>query len=230
MLLEIHDLKKKFGRQEVLKGIDLTIEPGQIIGLLGSNGAGKSTLMKCINGLLQPDEGTITFESKPLDASSHAHISYLPEKTYLDPGWTVKRALTFFEDFYPDFDTDHARRLLKDMHLDEFMEIKAMSKGMQEKLQLILVMSRKARLYILDEPLGGVDPASRDHILDTIITSFHPESALLISTHLISDIERVLDRALFLKDGKIFLDENAEDLRARTNHSIDQEFRKVYNA
>lgn len=228
MLLSIKNLKKRFGKHEVLHGLNLDLQSDQIVGLLGPNGTGKSTLIKCINDLLVPDEGTITIEGKLSDPKTRSVISYLPEKTYLDPSWKAKRALEFFETFYPDFDREKADRMMKDLDLDPDAEIRSMSKGMQEKLQLVLVMSRKAKLYILDEPLGGVDPASRDRILDTILSNFEEGSSMLISTHLISDIERILDRAVFMRDGDIFLDEDAENLRARTGHSVDEEFREVF--
>lgn len=228
MLLNIQNLKKRFGSHEVLQGIDLNIEPGQIVGLLGPNGTGKSTLIKCINDLLIPDAGTITIEDQPSSPESRQAISYLPEKTYLNPAWKASQALDFFETFYADFDRKKAETMLLDLGLDSGMEIKSMSKGMQEKLQLALVMSRKAKLYILDEPLGGVDPASRDKILDTILSNFEEGSSMLISTHLISDIERILDRAVFMREGRIFLDEEAESLRARTGHSVDETFREAF--
>ena len=230
MLLKITGLKKKFKDHEVLNGIDLEIEPGQIVGLLDSNGAGKSTLMKCINDLLVPDEGEILVNGIPFNKNSHLLISYLPEKTYLDPSWKAKNAIDFFAKYYPDFDRNKAMDLLKDLDLNPEQEIKNMSKGMQEKLQLALVMSRNARLYMLDEPLGGVDPVSRDRILDTILSHFSEESSMIISTHMISEIERILDRALILQDGKNILDENAEELRARTGHSVNEEFREVYRS
>lgn len=228
MLLNIQNLKKRFGSHEVLQGIDLNIEPGQIVGLLGPNGTGKSTLIKCINDLLIPDEGTITIENQPSSPTSRQAISYLPEKTYLNPAWKASQALDFFETFYADFDRNKAETMLLDLGLEPSMEIRSMSKGMQEKLQLVLVMSRQAKLYILDEPLGGVDPASRDKILDTILSNFEEGSSMLISTHLISDIERILDRAVFMREGKTFLDEEAESLRARTGHSVDETFREAF--
>lgn len=230
MLLKIRNLKKSFKDHEVLKGVDLDIKPGQIVGLLGSNGTGKSTLMKCVNDLLIPDEGEILVDDKPFNRDSHLLISYLPEKSSLDPSWRARNAVDFFEKYYPDFDRNKAMDLLKELDLDPDQEIKHMSKGMQDKLQLALVMSRNARLYMLDEPLGGVDPVSRDRILSTILSHFSEESSMIISTHMISEIERILDRALIIQDGKIILDEDAEELRARTGHSVDEEFREVYRA
>lgn len=228
MLLKVRDLKKKFGEHQVMDGLNLDIDSNQIVGLLGPNGSGKSTLIKCINDLFLPDEGTIEIDGEPSSPKSRLAISYLPDASPLSPRWKVKKALKFYETFYPDFDAAKARKMLEQLGLDENQEIQAMSKGMQEKLNLVLVMSRKAKLYILDEPLGGIDPASRDVVLDTILTNFEEGSSLLISTHLISDIERILDRALFMESGSIILDENAEDLRARTGHSLNQEFREVY--
>lgn len=229
MNLEVKDLQKSYGKNKVLNHLSFSVGENEIVGLLGSNGNGKSTLIKCINDLLVRDGGEILVDGKPLTPASHHLISYLPEKTYLNPDWTAERVIRFFADFYPDFDASKARKMILEMELDPAREIKSMSKGMQEKLQLALVMSRRARLYILDEPLGGVDPAARDRILDTILTSFEEGSSMLISTHMISDIERILDRVLFLKDGRIVLDENAEELRERIGSSVDQAFRKEFS-
>lgn len=228
MQLEIKNLHKKFGKREVLKGVNFKIDQPMIVGLVGPNGCGKSTLIKCINDLLVIDEGEILFDGQKQSPETKEMISYLPDSSALDAGWQVKDAVGFFTDFYSDFDASRANMLIKDMHIPMDAEIKSMSKGMQEKLQLILAMSRKAKLYILDEPLSGVDPASRDKILDTILTNFEDDASLLISTHLISDIERVLDRVLFMKDGKIIIDEEAEALRAKRNMSVDEIFRKEF--
>ena len=227
-LLEVKHLSKTYGDKTVLKSINLELKPGQIYGLLGRNGAGKSTLLKLMNDLLVPTEGTIKFKNKPLGPVSKAHISYLPERTYLDKHTTIKQNLDLFADFYTDFSLNKAHQLLKDFDLSEDMKLKEMSKGMQEKLQLALVMSHKANLYILDEPLGGVDPAARDHILDTILTNFEDGSSLLISTHLISDLEHILDHVFFLDQGQIVLDAPADNLRDQYNKSIDQIFRSKF--
>lgn len=228
MLLECIDVKKNYGSKTVLNGINLCLEEGRIIGLLGKNGTGKSTLLKLINDLLTLDGGKILFKGEKLGVESKKHISYLPERTYLDKSMKVSEVLRFFADFYEDFDADKARKLLKDLALDEGMRLQKMSKGMQEKVQLVLVMSRKADLYILDEPLGGVDPATRDYILDTILSNFNPGASVLISTHLISDIERILDDVIFIDNGKIALQENCDALRARENASVDEIFRRMF--
>ncbi len=229
-LLECKHLCKSFDHKVVLDDINLKVEKGKIIGLLGKNGAGKSTLIKLINDLLTIDSGKILFKGKPIGVQSKSHISYLPERTYLDKNMTIKQALKMFADFYQDFDNERAHKLLHDLDLDELMKISKISKGMQEKLQLILVMSRDADLYILDEPLGGVDPATRDYILDTILSNFKEGSSVIISTHLISDIERILDEVVFIDKGKITLTGDADKLRSKEKASIDEIFRRMFNA
>lgn len=226
VLLECKNLSKNYGKKQALKDINFTIPAGKIIGLLGRNGSGKTTLIKLINNLLTPTTGQILVDNKAPGPVTKAIISYLPERTYLDRRMTIKKTLDFFEDFYKDFNKKTAQKLLKDLDLDEDQKISAMSKGMQEKLQLILVMSRKAKLYILDEPLGGVDPATRDYILDTILKNFNPNASLIISTHLISDIERILDEVIFIDKGQIVLQSDADALRAKYKTSIDAIFRK----
>ena len=228
MLLECIGVEKKYCNKKVLKGIDLQLEEGRIIGLLGKNGTGKSTLLKLINDLLTLDGGKILFQGKPIGVESKKRISFLSERTYLDKSMRVLQVLDYFSDFYEDFDAEKAKRLLKDLSLDVNMRLSGMSKGMQEKVQLVLVMSRKADLYILDEPLGGVDPATRDYILDTILTNFNPGASVLISTHLISDIERILDDVIFIDDGKIVLHENCDELRSREGCSVDEIFRRMF--
>lgn len=228
MLLECRDVTKSYGNKKVLDGIDLVLEKGRIIGLLGKNGTGKSTLLKLINGLLTLDGGQITFQGEPIGVESKRRIAFLPERTYLDKSMTVHQVIAYFSDFYDNFDAEKARKLLKDLSLDESMRLQKMSKGMQEKVQLVLVMSRKADLYILDEPLGGVDPATRDYILDTILTNFNPGASVLISTHLISDIERILDDVVFIDSGKIALAENCDELRDREGCSVDEIFRRMF--
>ena len=208
--------------------INLVIPRGKIIGLLGKNGTGKSTLIKLINDLLTADSGEILINGKSIGTESKKIISYLPERTYLDKSMTVKSVLNYFNDFYENFDIDKAQSLLKDLELDQNQKLSKMSKGMQEKVQLVLVMSRKADLYILDEPLGGVDPATRDYILDTILTNFNEGASVIISTHLIADIERVLDEVIFIDKGKIVLQSSADDLREKENSSIDEVFRRMF--
>lgn len=227
-LLEIKNLYKNYGEKQVLNNITLTVPRGKIIGLLGKNGTGKTTLIKLINGLLTPTEGEIIFEGKKIGPQSKLNIAYLPERTYLDKSMTINETLKFFKEFYSNFDIDKAKDLLKKLDLDENQKIIKMSKGMQEKVQLVLVMSRKADLYILDEPLGGVDPATRDYILDTILTNFNEGASIIISTHLISDIERILDEVIFIDKGEIKLISDADELRNKENASIDENFRRMF--
>lgn len=227
-LLEIKNLYKNYGEKQVLNNITLTVPRGKIIGLLGKNGTGKTTLIKLINGLLTPTEGEIVFEGEKIGPQSKLNIAYLPERTYLDKSMTINETLKFFKEFYSNVDIDKAKDLLKKLDLDENQKIIKMSKGMQEKVQLVLVMSRKADLYILDEPLGGVDPATRDYILDTILTNFNEGASIIISTHLISDIERILDEVIFIDKGEIKLISDADELRNKENASIDEIFRRMF--
>lgn len=227
-LLEIKNLYKNYGEKQVLNNITLTVPRGKIIGLLGKNGTGKTTLIKLIIGLLTPTEGEIIFEGEKIGPQSKLNIAYLPERTYLDKSMTINETLKFFKEFYSNFDIDKAKDLLKKLNLDENQKIIKMSKGMQEKVQLVLVMSRKADLYILDEPLGGVDPATRDYILDTILTNFNEGASIIISTHLISDIERILDEVIFIDKGEIKLISDADELRNKENASIDEIFRRMF--
>ena len=227
-LLECIDLEKSFGNKKILKDINLTIPRGKIIGLLGKNGTGKTTLIKIINDLLTPTSGKVLVNGKEIGVESKKIISYLPERTYLDKSMTVEKVIKYFEDFYEDFNSEKAKKLLKDLNLDINMKLSKMSKGMQEKVQLVLVMSRKAELYILDEPLGGVDPATRDYILDTILTNFNDGASVIISTHLIADVERILDEVIFIDNGKIILTSNSDELRAKEDSSIDEIFRRMF--
>ena len=227
-LLEIKNLNKSYDKTEILKNINLQIESGRIVGLLGRNGAGKTTLIKLINGLLTPTSGKILVAGNPVGVKSKSVISYLPERTYLDKTMTVKESIQFFADFYADFSKQKATKLLRDLNIDERVRLSKLSKGMLEKVQLALVMSRKAKLYILDEPLGGVDPATRDYILDAILQNFDDGASMIISTHLISDVERILDDVIFIDNGEIKLIEDAEKLRAKEKQSIDEIFRKEF--
>jgi len=227
-LLEIKDLDKKYDDKYVLRDINLKLSSGKIIGLLGKNGAGKTTLIKLINDLLTPTNGEILVKGNKIGVETKKIISYLPERTYLNKQMKVKEVLNYFQDFYENFDIEKARRLLKDLELDENQNLSKMSKGMQEKVQLVLVMSREADLYILDEPLGGVDPATRDYILDTILSNFNENASVIISTHLISDIERILDEVVFIDKGKIALQSNTDELRQKENASIDEIFRRMF--
>ena len=227
-LLEIKNLNKSFDNKIILTDINLSISGGKIVGLLGKNGAGKSTLIKLINDLLTPSSGEILVNGKEIGVESKKIISYLPERTYLNKQMKVSEVIELFKDFYQDFDEEKATRLLKDLDLDINQSLTKMSKGMQEKVQLVLVMSRKADLYILDEPLGGVDPATRDYILDTILSNFNENASVIISTHLISDIERILDEVIFIDKGKIVLQSDADKLRNQEKSSIDEIFRRMF--
>jgi len=227
-LLECINLEKSFGNKKVLKDINLTIPRGKIIGLLGKNGTGKTTLLKIINDLLTPTSGKVLVNGKEVGIESKKVISYLPERTYLDKSMTVIQVIKYFEDFYDNFDSRKAKKLLKKLGLDINMKLSKMSKGMLEKVQLVLVMSRRALLYILDEPLGGVDPATRDYILDTILTNFSEGASVIISTHLISDVEKILDEVIFIDDGKIILTSDSDVLRKKEKASIDEIFRRMF--
>ena len=227
-LLECKHLYKEFDNKQILKDINLKIPRGKIIGLLGKNGTGKSTLIKLINDLLTPTSGEILINGEKPGVKSKEIISYLPERTYLDKEMTIKQVIKYFEEFYKNFDTQKAIKLLKDLNLDINTKISKMSKGMQEKLQLILVMSRNAELYVLDEPLGGVDPATRDYILDTILSNFSEGASVIISTHLISDIERILDEVIFIDNGEIIITSSADELRKKEKSSIDEIFRRYF--
>ena len=225
-LLECKHLCKEFDNKQILKDINLKIPRGKIIGLLGKNGTGKTTLIKLMNDLLTPSSGEILINGEKPGVKSKEIIAYLPERTYLDRAMTIKQAIKYFEEFYKNFDREKAIKLLKDLDIDK--KISKMSKGMQEKLQLILVMSRSAELYILDEPLGGVDPATRDYILDTILSNFNEGASVIISTHLIADIERILDEVIFMDKGEIIVTSSADELRNKENASIDEIFRRYF--
>lgn len=227
-LVECKNLSKSFDEKEVLKDINLTIPKGKIIGLLGKNGMGKSTLIKLMNDLLTPTRGTVLINGQKPNVETKKIVSYLPERTYLEKDMTIEQVLKYFEEFYDNFNKEKAIKLLKDLNLDINQRISKMSKGMQEKLQLILVMSREAQLYILDEPLGGVDPATRDYILDTILSNFKDGSSVIISTHLIADIETILDEVIFIDKGQIILTSSADELRKKENASIDEIFRRCF--
>lgn len=227
-ILECKDLCKKFDDKVVLDNVSFKLPEGKIVGLLGKNGAGKTTLIKLINDLLTPTSGEILFKGKEIGVFSKEKISYLPERTYLDRDMKVTEVFKMFSEFYENFDTKRAEKLLEDLSLDKNQKIAKMSKGMQEKLQLILVMSRDADLYILDEPLGGVDPATREYILNTILSNFKEGSSVIVSTHLIADIERILDEVIFIDNGKIVLTSPADELRNKENKSIDEIFREVF--
>lgn len=227
-LVEFKNVYKKFDDIEILKDVNFTINKGQIVGLLGKNGMGKTTIIKLMNDLLTPASGTILIDGNEVGVATKKKISYLPERSYLDKNMTIKQIMKFFIDFYDDFNIEKAKKLLVDLNLNENQSLSKMSKGMIEKLQLILVMSRDVDLYILDEPLGGVDPATRDYIIDTILNNFNNGASIIISTHLIQDIERILDYVIFVNKGEIALAKDAEELRVEYNDSIDNIFRGMF--
>ena len=228
-LVEIHNLTKSYDkRKEALHDLTLTLPRGRIVGLLGPNGSGKTTLIKLLNGLLVPDGGEILIDGEKPGPSTKAKVSYLPERTYLKNGATIRELLSYFQDFYEDFRTDRAREMLAALRIEENARIRALSKGTREKVQRILVMSRDASLYILDEPIAGVDPAARDYILRTIITNYNENATVLISTHLITDIENILDEVVFMKEGRLLLQTSVEEIREEKGKSVDAYFREVF--
>jgi len=227
-ILECSGLRKSYGHKQALNGVDLKLPSGKIIGLLGPNGSGKTTLLKLINGLLTPTAGSLLIDGHAPGIESKKIVSFLPERTYLNDTWRVRDALRFFADFYADFDITRADEMLNSLNIDSNARLKTLSKGNKEKVQLILVMSRAARLYCLDEPIAGVDPAARDYILRTIINNYNPEASVLISTHLITDIEQVLDEAIFIKDGQVLLHKSVDDIRFENKMSVDALFREVF--
>ena len=226
--ITITDLTKRFGNITALENIDLEVEKGQIVGLLGPNGSGKTTLIKIVTGLLQPTSGSITINGKEPGIETKKIVAYLPDRNALPDHMTTKQLINLYEDFFEDFDRENAERMATDLGLDFDQEMKKMSKGTKEKLQLILVMARRAEVYLLDEPIGGVDPATRDYILRTIISNYNEEAIVLISTHLIADIEQVLDDVIFIKEGKIVLHKSAEEIREENADSVDGLFREVF--
>ena len=227
-ILECRELSKRFGKTAALDNVSLKLEPGRVIGLLGPNGSGKTTLIKLANGLLTPTEGEILIDGEAPGPKTKAIVSYLSDKEYLPDWMSTRQLMDFFEDFYQDFDRQRAEEMLLRLGLDEKQKVKTMSKGTREKVQLILVMSRRAKLYLLDEPIGGVDPATRDYILDTIIRNYNPEAAVLISTHLIADVEQVLDEVIFIQNGQILLQSDVDSIREEKGMSVDQYFREVF--
>lgn len=227
-IVEFKNVYKSYGDKDILKGIDLNIPKGKIVGLLGPNGSGKTTIIKLINNLLQVDEGSIEINGMKPSVETKKIISYLPEKTYLNDWMKVKDILSFFHDFYKDFDVQKANEMIKNLKIDKNERLKTMSKGTKEKVQLILVMCRRADLYILDEPIGGVDPAARSYILDTILTNYNENATLLIATHLISEIENICDEVVFISNGEILLQGDVDDIREENGKSIDSLFREEF--
>ena len=227
-IVEFKDVYKGYGKKQVLNGINLNIPKGKIVGLLGPNGSGKSTMIKLMNGLLSKDSGIILINGLKPSKETKKIVSYLPERTYLNDWMKVKDILEFFKDFYSDFDMEKAEEMLKSLNIDKNEKLKTMSKGTKEKVQLILVMSRKAELYILDEPIGGVDPAARSYILKTIMTTYLEDSTLLIAPHLISEIENICDEVIFISNGNIVLQGNVDEIREEKGKSIDALFREEF--
>ena len=227
-VLECKDLSKHYGNAPALNHVSLAVEPGRIVGLLGPNGSGKTTLIKLANGLLTPSEGEVLVCDMAPGKESHASVRYLPERTCIPTWMSVKQLLDFYGDFYRDFNRKAAEEMLTHLNIRLTQRIKQMSKGTREKVQLIMVMSRAAKLYLLDEPIGGVDPATRDYILSTIIGNYNPEAAVIISTHLIADVEKVLDEVIFINQGQVVLQSSVDEIREEKGMSVDALFREVF--
>ena len=227
-ILECHNLTKKYGSKVALDNISLSINSGKITGLLGPNGSGKTTLIKIASGILSASEGEVLAGGNRIGVESKKIVSYLPERPYFSPGMKVSETIKFFKDFYSDFSEDAAAEMLKSLEIKMDARIRTLSKGNREKVQLVLVMSRKAKLYLLDEPMGGVDPAARDFILKTILKNYNENAGVIISTHLISDVEKVLDDVVFIKNGKMILHESVDQIRSEKGKSVDALFREVF--
>lgn len=223
-------LTKQYGALSALDQVELRLQSGRIIGLLGPNGSGKTTLIKILTGLLRPTSGTALIDGNPIGPETKAVVSYLPDRMYYANWMKTADLIRFFSDFYPDFRRERAEAMCHALGIGLNARIKAMSKGTKEKLQLLLVMSRAAKLYLLDEPIAGVDPAAREFILQTILTNYSPESTVLISTHLIADIEPVLDEVIFLKDGRVVRHDTTDSIRASEGKSVDEVFREIFRA
>ena len=228
VILKCTNLSKTYDFDNALNNVNLSIESGKIIGLLGPNGSGKTTFIKLLNGLLKPTEGEIFIDGKNPGVETKKIVAYLPDKNYLDNSKTVKAILQLFADFYDDFDLERAQNMLKDLGIDITRRFKLLSKGMKEKVQLILVMCRRAKLYLLDEPIAGVDPAARDYILNTVIKNYNREATVIISTHLIADVEKVLDEAIFIRKGEILLYQDVKSIINEHNKTVDEYFREVF--
>ena len=227
-ILECNELTKRYGKVTALDHVSFHVEPGRVVGLLGPNGSGKTTLIKLANGLLTPSEGELLIDGNKPGPETKAIVAYLPDRDFLADWMTATQLIDFFADFYADFDKDKAVEMLNRLGIDQSQRFKQLSKGTREKVQLILAMSRKAKLYLLDEPIGGVDPATRDFILDTIVRNYNPEAAVIISTHLIADVEQVLDDVIFIQDGHIILQSPVDTIREEKGMSVDQYFREVF--
>lgn len=229
-VLQCNGLSKRYGKAPALEQVSLAIEPGRIVGLLGPNGSGKTTLIKLLCGLLQPTTGWLAVDGQAVSPYTKSVVSYLPDRMYFADWMRAADLFDLFRDFYADFDYEKAIAMCRSLGVEPRDRLKAMSKGTKEKVQLVLVMARKAQLYLLDEPIAGVDPAARDFILNTILTNYNEEGTVLISTHLISDIEKVLDEAVFLKDGQITLHDTVDNIREREGKSVDALFREIFRA
>lgn len=228
-LVEIVGLTKSYDARNVaVNNITITLPKGKIVGLLGPNGSGKTTLIKMMNGLLTPSQGSIRINGQPVGVETKAHVAYLPDRTYLSGGKRISQILDFFCDFYADFSKEMALEMLSSLNIDPTVRLKTLSKGNKEKVQLILVMSRQADLYVLDEPIAGVDPAARDYILRTIINNYNPNATVIISTHLIGDIEQVLDEVIFMRFGHLVLYTSVDNIREQHGKSVDAYFREVF--
>ncbi len=227
-LIQCQDVWKRYGKKEALRGLNLTLESGKIVGLLGPNSSGKTTLIKVLNGLLCSEHGTVLVDGEAPGTYTKSIISYLPDKPYFAGWMKVSDLFDFFGDFYMDFDRDRAEQMCKTLLIDTNLKMKTLSKGTKEKVQLILVMSRRAKLYLLDEPIAGVDPAARDFILSTILNNYNQDGTVLISTHLISDVERVLDEVVFIQNGQVVRQELVDDIREKEGKSVDELFREVF--
>jgi len=228
ILIQCQNVWKSYGKKEALRGLNLQLESGKIVGLLGPNGSGKTTLIKTLNGLLRPEQGTVLVGGQEPGVYTKSIVSYLPDKPYFAGWMRVDDLLDLFEDFYADFDRAKAEEMCRVLQIDTNLKMKTLSKGTKEKVQLILVMSRKAKLYLLDEPIAGVDPAARDFILTTILNNYNPEGTVLISTHLISDVERVLDEVVFIQDGQVIRQELVDEIREEEGKSVDELFRDEF--
>lgn len=227
-MIQCQDVWKNYGSKRALQGLSLQLESGKIVGLLGPNGSGKTTLIKILNGLLTPEQGVVLVDGEEPGTYTKSIISYLPDKPYFAGWMKVSDLFDLFEDFYEDFDRQKADHMCKALQIDEKLRMKTLSKGTKEKVQLVLVMSRQAKLYLLDEPIAGVDPAARDYILSTILNNYNPEGTVLISTHLISDVERVLDEVVFIREGRVVFQQQVDDIREKEGKSVDELFREVF--
>lgn len=227
-ILECNSITKRFGAKTALNNVNLKLESGKIVGLLGPNGSGKTTLIKIINKLLIPDNGEVTVGGEPIGVKTKNLISYLPDRYYLSERMTAEELIKMFGDFYADFDKQTAVNMLHSLGIDMRAKLKTLSKGTKEKVQLIMVMSRRAKLYLLDEPIGGVDPATRDYIINSIIANYSEEATVVLSTHLITDVEKILDEVVFIRNGEIVLHDAVDNLREREGKSVDAVFREVF--